>query len=611
MKTVIVGGGKACLSILELQETGHLQELEMEVVCVVDPRSVAPGVEYARRHGIPVQTDYQEIITRPDVELILEMTGDRAILADLYHRIHPGVRVIDHASARVFGDLIRLESSLRDELQNRGDLEKELAADRRRGQRMLDGMPDIVVVLDPDRKILQANARLEEVCGIPAAEAVGRDCASVFCSAAQNSSSGEPGCPFPTAVATGKPASSIIRGPGEIRSFYEVTACPQFNRRGELVEIVETHHPVTERVLLRREIETSEQRFRQFIDSANDIISMKDRQGRYLVVNPASAKIFGLEPLQLIGRTAEEIYDPEVAATITAHDREVMEKKEHSTFSEHFRIQDRDYYFLTTRFPLFDYRGRVDGVCTIARDVTQERQLQSQLLQSAKLAAVGKLAAGVAHEINNPLTGILAFAEDLLEEAAEDDERRDDYKVIIRESLRCRGIVRDLLDFARQEEPDFRTVDLNRVVHRTIAMVERLPRFRDVQLNQELAAETLAVLADPRQLQQVFLNLIINANDAMKGRGEIILTSGKLEDAESCFVSVQDTGPGISAEAAEKIFEPFFSTKSTSGLGLAVSLGIIQRHGGTIKVGESSGGGADFRVVFPTSGESDHQKRDN
>ncbi len=300
-----------------------------------------------------------------------------------------------------------------------------------------------------------------------------------------------------------------------------------------------------------------------------------------------------------------------MAATITAHDREVMEKKEHSTFSEHFRIQDRDYYFLTTRFPLFDYRGRVDGVCTIARDVTQERQLQSQLLQSAKLAAVGKLAAGVAHEINNPLTGILAFAEDLLEEAAEDDERRDDYKVIIRESLRCRGIVRDLLDFARQEEPDFRTVDLNRVVHRTIAMVERLPRFRDVQLNQELAAETLAVLADPRQLQQVFLNLIINANDAMKGRGEIILTSGKLEDAESCFVSVQDTGPGISAEAAEKIFEPFFSTKSTSGLGLAVSLGIIQRHGGTIKVGESSGGGADFRVVFPTSGESDHQKRDN
>jgi two-component system NtrC family sensor kinase len=338
---------------------------------------------------------------------------------------------------------------------------------------------------------------------------------------------------------------------------------------------------------------------RQFIDSAHDIISMKDRNGRYIVYNPASAALFSRDPLEFIGRTAEEIYDPDIAGTITRHDREVMEKGEYRTFTEHYLINGKEYYLMTVRFPIFDYDGHVEGVATIARNITQERQLQQQLLQSAKLAAVGKLAAGVAHEINNPLTGVLAYAEDLLEEAAPDDERRTDYEVIVRETLRCRDIVRNLLDFARQDDPHIQTIDLNDVIDKSLVLIERLPRFQDIEIQRRPAPEPLLVAADSRQLQQVVLNLIINANDAMNQKGTITITSGSSDDGRHHFLSVMDTGPGVPETLRDRIFEPFFSTKATSGLGLAVSWGIVERHGGRIEVGDNPNEGAEFRILLP------------
>jgi PAS domain S-box-containing protein len=375
-----------------------------------------------------------------------------------------------------------------------------------------------------------------------------------------------------------------------------VTACPQYDEAGDLVEVVETHHPVTETIRLRREVEIAEERFRQFINSANEVISIKDTKGRYLVVNPAAAALFEMEPHQLIARTPAELYDPEVAKIIRAHDDEVIENRRYANYTERFVINGKESYLDVTRFPLLGYEGNVDGVCSIARDITQERQLQQQLIQSAKLAAVGRLAADVAHEINNPLTGVLAYAENLLEEAAKDDPRRADYEVIIRESLRCREIVRTLLDFARQEEPSFQIVDLNDVVNKTLALVERQAEFQDITVERTLAEKPLRVNADPRQLQQIILNLILNANEAMEGQGTITILSDLLPEQTRCFVTVRDEGPGVPSEVRERIFEPFFSTKSTAGLGLAVSWGIIQRHGGTLTVHENPGGGADFRV---------------
>jgi two-component system NtrC family sensor kinase len=257
----------------------------------------------------------------------------------------------------------------------------------------------------------------------------------------------------------------------------------------------------------------------------------------------------------------------------------------------------------TVRFPLLDYKGDATGVCTISRDVTAEKRMQRDLANASKLAAIGKLAAGIAHEINNPLTGVLAFAEDLIEDSNEDDPKVEDYRVIVRETMRCREIVRNLLDFARQTRPHARQVNLNEVVTAALRLVERLPSFRDIELTCELADDLPTIYGDPQQLQQVVLNLLVNAAEAMEGEGRIRVGTDASPADGTAQVRVLDDGPGIPEEDRERIFEPFFSTKSTThGLGLAVSWGIVERHGGRIDLCDRPGGGTVFTVVLPTTG---------
>jgi len=244
------------------------------------------------------------------------------------------------------------------------------------------------------------------------------------------------------------------------------------------------------------------------------------------------------------------------------------------------------------------------GELTAAFNVMQERLRtgQRQIVISEKLASVGKLAAAVAHEINNPLTGILTFAEELSEDSAEDDPRRRDYEVIRHETLRCRQIVRRLLDFARQEQPSMRRLRAADVLDDTLALVGRLAVFHDIRIVREEAEDLPGLLGDPSQLQQVFLNLLVNAAQAMPQGGTLTIR-GALDGEAMIHLDFVDTGQGIREEHVERIFEPFFSTKQgeSSGLGLAVCLGIIEQHGGAIVVSSTVGVGSTFRVSLPAA----------
>jgi len=251
------------------------------------------------------------------------------------------------------------------------------------------------------------------------------------------------------------------------------------------------------------------------------------------------------------------------------------------------------------RFPLKDYKGSTIGVCTIMRNVTSEKNLSDQLIQAEKLAAIGKLAAGVAHEINNPLTGILAFAEDMVDDLPEDDSHQSDLRVIIRETLRCRDIVRNLLDFARQENPKLEKLDPDMVVEQALSLVVKLPQFRNITIQTNLYDSAPSILGDPHQLQQVILNFMLNSAEAMEEKGVIILSTSYNRRYDKYIISVEDNGPGIPENLIDKIFEPFFSTKGTNGLGLAVSWGIIERHHGIIEVDKTKGGGALFKIILP------------
>jgi len=229
------------------------------------------------------------------------------------------------------------------------------------------------------------------------------------------------------------------------------------------------------------------------------------------------------------------------------------------------------------------------------------KQTQAQLVQSAKLAAIGELAANIAHEINNPLTSVLGFASYLAERAPAGDPMREELNLIQDEAARARDIVRDLLDFSRQREFSPQPSDINVVVEQTVAMVRRQGSFENVDLKEIYGADLPQVEVDISRIKQVFLNIINNAIYAMSGSGSLTIRTAPVGD-DLVQVEFTDTGTGIAPEHLDRIFEPFFTTKPTvsgTGLGLSVSLGIVQSHGGTIDVHSEVGKGATFRVKLP------------
>lgn len=232
---------------------------------------------------------------------------------------------------------------------------------------------------------------------------------------------------------------------------------------------------------------------------------------------------------------------------------------------------------------------------------------QQQLYQSEKLASLGRLAAGVAHEINNPLTGVLTYAS-FLQKRIQEPETKADLDVIVRETKRCREIVKGLLDFARQAPPQKSNINLNDVIHHSLHILDNQLCLKNINVKTELA-KLPNINVDSNQIQQVLINLLVNALDAIgNGGGEIkVETKTEHNDTEKSIVmSVSDTGCGMSREQQSKIFEPFFTTKGQkgTGLGLAVVWGIIDKHHGTIDVKTEPGKGTTFTMTLPVLNEN-------
>lgn len=232
------------------------------------------------------------------------------------------------------------------------------------------------------------------------------------------------------------------------------------------------------------------------------------------------------------------------------------------------------------------------------------REMQAHLIQSEKLASLGKLAAGIAHEINNPLGGILIYSHLLLEDTEKESPYHENLKKIIKETSRCKDIVKGLLEFARPKEPEMSLMQINEAVDRSMALVERQALFQNIKIKKSFALDLPKVVADESQLQQVFMNIIMNAAEAMDGKG-ILTLSTSLNTDDSCIeVKFVDTGHGIKEEDKKRLFEPFFTTKEVgkgTGLGLAISYSIIQKHKGTIEVESQEGKGSIFTVKLPVS----------
>ncbi len=261
---------------------------------------------------------------------------------------------------------------------------------------------------------------------------------------------------------------------------------------------------------------------------------------------------------------------------------------------------------------LKQYRDKMENWTKNLEEEVQKKtaeivRAQEQLINAEKLASLGRMAAGVAHELNSPLTGIVTFAHLMAKRIPpENAQDVEDLKVIIDQAERCSKIVRGLLGFSRKTASEKAHVDMNTLIENTLSMVRNQAKFYNIAFDVRLDKSIPEVNADPNQIQQVFLNLLINAADAMEEKGRITISSRMVEDGADRFVELEftDTGPGIPEEIRSKVFEPFFTTKPAgkgTGLGLAVSYGIIKKHEGQIFVKSEPGHGASFFIRLPVN----------
>jgi two-component system NtrC family sensor kinase len=376
--------------------------------------------------------------------------------------------------------------------------------------------------------------------------------------------------------------------------------------QGRLVRLQGALFDITERRKVEDRLHQQEEFGRRLVESFPDLILALDSEGRYTFVSPRIREILGYEPEMFIGRSVIGESAPVAAMELQRLFRELMAGEEVFQTAE-YGAQHQDGTWRTLRAtasPLYDAQGKLSGVVASVRDVTTVKQMEQQLIQTERLAAMGHMIDGFAHELNNPLTAILGAVE-LMEMATPDAATSRKVELLKQQAKRAAEVVQNLLFFARPPAPGTVLVNLSEMVHRSLQLHEYSLRINSIAVDFIGDMSLPLVLGDPHQIMQVFLNLIINAEQAIREirpRGTLRVRLGR--NGERVWVSFQDDGPGISPEILPKIFDPFFTTKRPgrgTGLGLSVAMAVLQKYGGTIKAHPAPGGGSVFIVLLPVA----------
>ena len=357
----------------------------------------------------------------------------------------------------------------------------------------------------------------------------------------------------------------------------------------------------------QKELGQAKQKLERLIESSTDAIVTADKSGKVVLFNKGAEALTGYRREEVIGRKGPVLYESEEDA------KEVMRRMREgggtvSAFETTFRAKDGARIpVLISASILYDEEGQEVGSVGFSKDLRERKRSEEQLIRAEKMASVGLLTAGVSHEILNPLNVIILRLHTLIGNPDTPSEVTRYLRIMEKHANRITKITRDLLSFSRQGEPERRLIDFNESIKRTLSLVEHGLRIQNIEVESKLSDELPPVLADQDQLQQVVLNLLTNAKDAMPDGGRLVLsTESVLENGEQ-FVEfrVEDTGPGIAPEDLENLFDPFFTTKSEgegTGLGLSICQGIIETHGGTIWAKNGTDGGAYFVVRLAAEG---------
>jgi two-component system NtrC family sensor kinase len=385
------------------------------------------------------------------------------------------------------------------------------------------------------------------------------------------------------------------------------------NEKNEIVGYEGINLDITERKRIEDELREANEFFMNLIESSVDGIIAADMKGNIFIFNKGAEALTGYRAGEVIRKLhITEIY-PEGMA------KEVMKKlrsPDDGGVGKLTPVQLRVVNKAREEIPIqlsatliYDREGRQIASVGIFTDLRprlmMERKLEEthlQLVGSEKMASLGKLAAGIAHEINNPLGGILIYSSLMMEDLPEGDSKRQDLERIVQEAGRCKEIVKSLLEFARQTEPTMEPTDVNRAITDGLFFLENQALFHNIRIIKKLDPLLPFVRGNAGQLKQVFMNIVVNAAEAIHGSGTLTITTSKSQERKTVLIEFTDTGEGIPEDNLTRIFDPFFTTKDVgkgTGLGLATSYGIVEGHGGKIGVKSQVGEGTTFTIGLP------------
>jgi len=616
LHVAIVGGGKACSDLLHLLDAERLSRLNIKILGVFDKDPEAPGLRYAKGQNLFVTNRMEDLFPLEGLNLIIELTGVAALQDEIYAKRPAGVSVMDHKAARLLWDLIQIEAKKTDLERKHQTLEQK---SRDQTQLILDSLPYRIMVVSMDMRIETVNRTFLKEYGLGREEAVGKHCYEVRYGLDKPCSSYGRPCSVSDQLDEIKEKGLISNYSeykdehGESR-FDVVTRAPIYDDRGQLIHVLEASRDVTERVRLEREAQRSRTFFEKLIQSIVDGIVVVDTKGNVLIFNEGMEQLTGYSATEIMqkGHLAS-FYDIQVA-------KENMRKMRSDQFGPYGKLNPTSMTIksksgeeipVTLSASLITIDGKEVGSVGVFTDMREilkiRKQLEDaniQLIQSQKIASIGRMAAGVAHEINNPLSGILIYTELLKETLKDKPEVLKDLQEIIDQTLRCKTIASELLEFSRKSAGKISSFSLDDLITKCLALLINKASFQNIVVTTDIDMNMPNLTADMSQLQQVFTNLFINAADAMDGKGKLHIRATFDQDRSLFAIRVADTGPGIPQECRDKIFDIFFTTKPAgkgTGLGLSVSQNILKIHGGHIAFECPAEGGTVFTVELPLS----------
>ncbi len=559
-------------------------------------------LSYVREKGIFVTPDYKKLYELKDLDIIIDMSGSEEIFKDIVNTKPSHISIIDEKSAQ----LIFLPFSIGED----------------RIQRFIDSLPFRIMVVNRDMTIYRVNQTFRDELNLKDKKVIGEKCYKIRYGLDFPCNHVGRECYIKEFANTNVISTNILNiiheyknGSGE-QKFDSITVTPIYDDMGDLCQIIEISIDVTEKVRLEKELIRSKTFFENVIKNSVDGIVFLDIKGNVLIFNEAMERLTGYSADEIINKGhLSYFYDINLA-------RENMRRMRSNEYgppgklnpiSMTIKSKTGEEIPVTLTASIITIDGKEVGSVGVFRDMREINKMRKdledtrlQLIQSEKVASIGRMAAGVAHEINNPLSGILIYAELLQEELKNNQRLREDVQEIINQTLRCKRIVSELLEFSRQSIGKPSYFDLEELINFCLNILMKQALFHDIEVVKHIQSNMPKMYGDIGQLQQVFVNLFINAADAMEGKGILTIEVSFNQDSNKFIIKIADTGPGIPEELRDKIFEIFFTTKPAgkgTGLGLSISQNIVNLHGGSIRFKCPPDGGTVFIVELPLKAE--------